>query len=136
MQLARVSFAPKYLVHRHLEVGHLAVIAVDPHRAVVGEQRLDLQQAVAQHSQPDGVFEGVVVVQEGLLRIEGRVEVGELDLAQVFARELRQLGQAVQGVQGVAADQQVVARPRARRGPRRAGGEPRRRGSRRAGARA
>jgi len=57
------------------------------------------------------VLERVVVLEEALLRVEGRVEVGELDLAQVLRRELRQSGEAPQGVQGIAADEEVVPSP-------------------------
>jgi hypothetical protein len=59
------------------------------------------------------MLKGVVVVEEGLLGVEGRVEVGELDLADVFALELGQPRQGHQGVQRIASDQQVVLCPRA-----------------------
>jgi hypothetical protein len=57
------------------------------------------------------VLERVVVVLESLLGVEGRIEVGELDLAYLLARELRQLAEARQGVERVTADKEVVLRP-------------------------
>jgi hypothetical protein len=42
--------------------------------------------------------------------LKGGVEVGQLHLAQVLARELGEASQAAKGVQGVTADQQVILR--------------------------
>jgi hypothetical protein len=58
------------------------------------------------------MLQGVVVVQEALLGIERRIEVCELDPAQVLVRELRKAPQTPQGVQRVAAYEQVVFRTR------------------------
>jgi hypothetical protein len=54
------------------------------------------------------VLQGVVVVLEGLPRVEGRVDVGELHLAEVLPSELRELGQAGERMEGVAMNEQVV----------------------------
>ena len=54
------------------------------------------------------MLEGVVVVEEGLLGVEGGVEVGEFDFADVCAGELGELDEAGEGVEGVAADEEVV----------------------------
>ncbi len=82
-----------------------------PHGAFRGEQFTDLSEPIAHHRQPDRVLERVVVLEKALLRVEGRIEVGELDLAEVLRRELRQSGEAPQGVQGIAADEEVVPCP-------------------------
>jgi hypothetical protein len=89
----------------------LAVVEMEPNAAVRSGRLANLKQSIADHSQPDGVLERVVVLQEALLRVERRVEVGELDLAEVLRRELRQSGEAPQGVQRIAADEEVVPCP-------------------------
>lgn len=53
----------------------------------------------------------IVVVQERALRVEGRVDVRQLDLAPVVPSELWQPSEAGQGVEGVTLDQEVVRRP-------------------------
>jgi hypothetical protein len=85
---------------------------VHPDRAIRRKELTNLSEPITHHRQPDGVLKGVVVVQEALLGIERRVEVRELDLAQVLARELGKARQTPQGVQRVAADEQVVSRTR------------------------
>jgi hypothetical protein len=55
------------------------------------------------------VLQGVVVVQEALLRVERGIEVGELDLAEVLPSKLRKSNQAGQRVEGITSDQQVVS---------------------------
>src|SRR5450756_7349 len=55
------------------------------------------------------MLQGVVIVQEALLGIERRIEVCELDPAEILVRELRKARQTPQGVQRVAADEQVVS---------------------------
>jgi hypothetical protein len=61
-------------------------------------------------SKPDGVLERVVVVLERLLGVEGRVEVGELHLADVLGRVLGEPAEARQRVEGIALEQEVVLR--------------------------
>jgi hypothetical protein len=56
------------------------------------------------------VLEGIVVMKEALLGIERRIEVGKPDLACVLSRKLGKAREAPQGVQRVAADEQVVSR--------------------------
>ena len=112
------------------------VVEVYPHGSVSRKELADLEQAVAHHRQPDRVLQRVVVVLERLLGVERRVEVDELDLADVLAGELRQLAEARERVERVAADQQVVRGTSCRtpfRRPRsgRAAAGPPRRGSRR-----
>ncbi len=58
------------------------------------------------------MLQGVVVVEKALLGVEGRVEVGKVDLAEVVLGELREPGEARQSIEGVAADEQVIGRPR------------------------
>lgn len=50
----------------------------------------------------------VVILQERLLRVEGRVEVRQLDLADELPLKLRKLAQAPEGVERVTLDEQVL----------------------------
>lgn len=69
---------------------HLDIVEMHPHRPVGRKQLPDLLQPVAHHRQPDGVLQRVVVVDERLPSVEGRVEVGKLDLADDLVAELGQ----------------------------------------------
>jgi hypothetical protein len=86
------------LIHHHLQIGLFTVIAVNPDGPVATKEALDLDEAVSHHRQPHGVFQGVVVLLERLLSVEGRVDIGELHLAEILALELGDAGQAGQGV--------------------------------------
>lgn len=99
---------PERFVRYCPQIRLLTVIAVHPHRTVGRKQCLDLRETVAHHRQPDRVLELVVIVQEGLLPVERRVEVCQLDFPHVLVRELRQFDQARQGVECVTPDQQIV----------------------------
>ena len=57
------------------------------------------------------MFQAIVVVSERLASVERWVDVNELDLSDAFLSELRKLAEGRQGVQSVAADQQIVALP-------------------------
>lgn len=54
------------------------------------------------------MLERVVVVKERLLGVERRVEVGELDLAEVALGVRRDLGEAREGVQRIAPDEEIL----------------------------
>src|SRR5450759_1191965 len=57
------------------------------------------------------MLQGIVVVQEALLGVEGRIEVCELDPAQVLLGEFWEAGQASQRVECIASNEQVVSSP-------------------------
>jgi len=56
------------------------------------------------------VLKRVIVLRECLAGVEGRVEICQLDLAQVLPSERGQLAETGERVEGVAADQEVVGR--------------------------
>ncbi len=89
------AIAPEHFVHHYFEIRLLAVVTVNPDRPIIGKQFLHLNETVAHHGQPDRVLKGVIVVQEGLTRVEGRVQVRELHLADVLSCEFWKLAEAI-----------------------------------------
>lgn len=97
------------LVEQQAAAVDLAVVEMNPYRALRRVQEFsDLTEAVPHHRQPHRVLQVVLVALERLAGVERRVEVDELHLADELARELRQPRKASQGVESVAADEQVV----------------------------
>lgn len=103
---------PEDLVHNATSAMSFGVVNVKPDGSVLGKEIPDLQETISDHGEPDRVFQRIVVLKEALLGVERRVDVDELDLAQVLTSELGESSECGQGVEGIAPNEQVVRRAR------------------------
>ena len=74
----------EHLVEKQPHSVHLDVIEMHPDGAIVAEQCPHVEEAVSHHGEPHGVFKRVIVRTERLLGVKRRVDVDQLDLADVL----------------------------------------------------
>lgn len=95
---------PEDLIHDDLQVVPLVVIDGDPDTAILGEQLPQQFQPRVDHREPLGMFEVVVVMLEGALRVVGGIDVDALDAPGVVRQ------QRLEGIEVVALDEEVPRR--------------------------
>ena len=93
---------PEDFITQHFQIMRFVIVDGNPQRTVVCQQALDDFQTVTHLSQPDGMFQSVVVMGEGTASVVGRIDKHAFHFAAEF------LFEGFQGKQVIAKDKAVI----------------------------